>query len=144
MRYLILLLASLLLIACNENEATKRLVIAFITVQSTAEAKVKTVDDLQKAGKITPDEAESFKKWTEPLIQASRDAVGIVADETIPFDARVTKALSIYVDAQRLAVFESSNNQALLASYIAVSNALLALEIHLNYAQAKAGLEKTQ
>ena len=144
MRYLILLLASLLLVACNENEATKRLVYGFIALQSAAEIQTKTVNDLAAIGKVTTEEAEAFTRWTEPLIQASHDATGIIADGTIPFEARVTKALHIFIDAQRLAVYEQTNNTHILVAYTAVTATLQALEINMRYAQAKAGLGKTQ
>ncbi len=141
MKYLILLLTSLLMIGCNEKQATQSLILAFITLSEAADAQVDSINRLKDAGKIEPEEAEAFTRWTEPLIQASKEAVDVLAFTDTPFEARVLKALHIFTGAQQQAVFEKSNNPLVLSSYIAVDAALRTVSVRFEYAKAKARLE---
>lgn len=144
MRYLIFLLTILLLVGCNEKQATERLILGFIVLSESADAQVDSINKLRDAGKIDPEEAEAFTRWTEPLIQASDEAVSILGRTETPFEARVTKALHIFAAGQQKVIFEKTSNPHILSSYFAVDAALRVLSARLDYAKAKAGLEKTQ
>ncbi len=124
MKILAIILASLSLVGCDEKAVTTSLVFSLAAVESAAEEQLKAVDLLASTGDISADDAAAFRRWTEPLTVATSAAIDVISYRDTPFEARVLKAFHILVEAQRLAVFESTNNPRLRIAYVTVTGTL--------------------